>query len=118
MSVQFEWNGDQAKALTKAALGEGLAAAADGLKAASNEAAPSESGHLVRSSGTDVDRDALEASVYYGPTSAPRDGKPVYAIVRHEALRQGGAPKYLERPLVRFRAELAEIVARAVGRVL
>src|SRR5690625_5928164 len=83
--------------------GVGLRRAAEMLLEASNAAAPTESGHLVESSGVDVDQEGLEASIYYGPTSAPRRGKPVYAIVRHEALRQGGAPKYLERPVIRNR---------------
>lgn len=118
MSVHFEWHGDLVKAQTRAAIVRGLADASGELKEASNAAAPKDSSHLVASSGTDVDEGGLAASVYYDPQTAPRKGKPVYAIVRHEALRQGGSPKYLEKPLIRFRGRFAQIIAGAIGRVL
>lgn len=85
---------------------------------ASNAAAPKETTYLVDSSGTDVDTQGLEASVYYDPQDAPRGGKPIYAVVRHEALRQGGAPKYLERPFLRNRNVALQMVAGRIRRAL
>lgn len=118
MSVQFEWRGELAKTAFKQGAADGLTKAADLILEASNAAAPTETTNLVDSSGTDVDTAALEASVYYDPTTAPRGGKPVYAIVRHEALRQGGAPKYLERPLLANRGTVLQLIAGQIRSVL
>lgn len=118
MSVQFEWRGELAKTTFKRGAVEGLSRAANLVLEASNAAAPSESGNLVNNSGTDVDTQGLAASVYYDPQDAPRDGKPVYAIVRHEALRQGGAPKYLERPLLANRGTVLQLIAGEIRSVL
>lgn len=118
MSVRLEWYGDLAVDLVKVAAGIGLSNAAEAVKAESNAAAPTESAYLVGSSGTDVDRENLEASVYYDPQGAPKGGKPVYAIVRHEALREGGAPKYLERPVIAARGAVAEELATQIRRML
>jgi len=118
VNATIEWHGELAMSRFKDGAGVGLRRAAEMLLEASNAAAPTESGHLVESSGVDVDQEGLEASIYYGPTSAPRRGKPVYAIVRHEALRQGGAPKYLERPVIRNRGAAAAIVAAEIRKAL
>lgn len=118
MSVQFEWRGDLAKTQFKAGAADGLREAAQMILEESNAVAPTESTHLVDSSGTDVDMDGLEASIYYDPQGAPKGGKPVYAIVRHEALRQGGAPKYLERPFLRNRNTALQLIAGRIRRAL
>lgn len=118
MSVQFEWHGDLAKTMAKQGAAVGLREAASAVKDESNARAPDDSGNLIASSGVDVDGDALVAHVYYGPQSAPRGGKRVYAIVRHEALRQGGSPKYLERPLLAARRVFPATLAAAIRRVL
>lgn len=118
MNARIEWHGDLAKTLAKQGSAAGLSDAAEALKEASNAVAPTETGHLVASSGTDVDAQSLTASVFYGPDGAPKGGKNVYAIVRHEAMRQGGAPKYLERPLLRFRQSMASTLAAAIRKVL
>lgn len=118
MNARIEWRGDLVKKLAQDSIVKGLETAATEVKIASNAAAPSESGHLVSSSGTDVDRGTQTASVFYGPTTAPKSGNKVYAIVRHEALRQGGAPKYLERPLVSSRRVVASALAASIRRAL
>lgn len=118
MSVQFEWRGDLAKDTFQSGAVEGLNQAADLVLEASNKAAPKETTHLVDSSGRDVDDGALEASVYYDPQNAPRGGNPIYAVVRHEALRQGGAPKYLERPLLANRGTVLQLIAGRIRSVL
>jgi len=118
MSISFEWRGELAMAALQSAATEGLEQAADLILEASNKAAPKETTTLVDSSGTDVDRVGLEASVYYDPQSPPRGGNPIYAIVRHEALRQGGAPKYLERPLLANRGTALQMIAGQIQRVL
>ncbi len=104
--------------MAKQGAADGLRQAAEEVKAESNSRAPSESGALIASSGVDVDADAGVASIYYGPDGAPKGGKKVYAIVRHEALRQGGAPKYLERPLLAARRAFPSTLAAAIQRVL
>lgn len=118
MSVSFEWQGDLARTAFKAGAAGGLREAAEMILEASNAVAPKDTTHLVDSSGTDVDAEALEASVYYDPTSPARGGKPIYAVVRHEALRQGGAPKYLERPFLRNRNTALQLIAGRIRRVL
>lgn len=118
MSVSFEWRGDLAKTMFKQGAGTGLREAAEMILEASNAAAPSESGHLVDTSGVDVDADGLEASIYYDPQMPPKQGGDVYAIVRHEALRQGGSPKYLERPFLRNRNTALQMVAGKIRSVL
>lgn len=118
MSARIEWHGDFAKAAVRAAAGQGLGQAAEMVKSASNAMVPEESGYLGKHSGTDVDAQGLEATIYYDPPGAPKGGKKVYAIVRHEALRQGGQPKYLERPLIANRHEAARIIAAAIQRAL
>jgi len=118
VSVQFEWRGDLARTQFKGGAADGLREAAQMILEASNAAAPTESTHLVDSSGTDVDAESLEASVYYDPQGAPKGGKPIYAVVRHEALRQGGAPKYLERPFLRNRNTALQMIAGRIRRVL
>lgn len=118
MSVAFEWRGDLAVEAFKGGAADGLRAASDMVLEASNAAAPQETTYLVDSSGTDVDSEGLEASVYYDPQGAPRGGKPIYAIVRHEALRQGGAPKYLERPLLANRGAALQLIAGRIERAL
>ena len=118
MSATFQWNGDVAKRTVRNAAALGLRDGAELIKDASNEAAPEESGNLVDSSGTDVDTQSLVASIYYDPQDAPREGKPIYAVVRHEALREGGAPKYLERPLIAQRDAALRKVAAQIERVM
>ncbi|HLS15006.1 MAG TPA: hypothetical protein VK095_10895 [Beutenbergiaceae bacterium] len=118
MNARIEWRGDLAKTQAKQGAVAGLRAAAEAVLAASNAAAPTETGHLVDSSGTDVDTDALVASVYYDPQMPPNRGGKVYAIVRHEAMRQGGSPKYLERPLLQNRATVLQLIAGQIRSVL
>lgn len=118
MSVRVEWYGDLAKRAVKDAAAFGLTQAAKMVKDASNAMVPEESGYLGRHSGTDVDSQGLEATVYYDPPGAPKGGKKVYAIVRHEALHQGGQPKYLERPLIANRHEALRLIAGAIQKVL
>lgn len=118
MSVSFEWQGDLAKTAFKTGAAGGLREAAEMILEASNAAAPTDTTYLVDSSGTDVDAESLEASVYYDPQGAPKGGKPIYAVVRHEALRQGGAPKYLERPFLRNRNTALQLIAGQIRRVL
>lgn len=118
MSAQFEWRGDLAKTMAKRGAAAGLRRAAEDVKTESNSRAPSESGALIASSGVDVDENDLAASIYYGPDGAPKGGKKVYAVVRHEALRQGGSPKYLERPLLASRRSFPSTLAAEIRRAL
>lgn len=96
----------QARSAVHTGAVRGLETAAEHLKAASNRVAPIEHDTLIQSSGTDVDRDALQASVFYDTD---------YAVIQHEDLSERHDPgregKYLERPLHTEAPKLADLIA-------
>jgi hypothetical protein len=89
----------------------GLALAAEHVLAESKLEVPLDEGTLERSGRTDVDEAALRASVSYDTP---------YAVPQHERLDYRHAPgrkaKYLEDPLNRERARVAEIIAAELRR--
>lgn len=110
--ARIEWHGDLAIEKWRAGAAAGLHDAVTLVHEASMAAAPKDTLDLVKSSGTDVDAAALEGSIYYDPDRG------IKAIVRHEALRQGGSPKYLEKPLLANRAAALAAAAKQIRRAL
>lgn len=95
------------------AAADALETAVDKVLAESRPEVPTLTGTLARSGRTAVDRDSLKGAVGYGSGEAED-----YARIVHENLSDhhpDGGPKFLERPLIRARAELGAKIAGQIA---
>lgn len=105
--VRVTWDGDKAKAAIGRGMERGVRESADHVEAASLRVVPRMTNRLANSSR--VSSEGLSAAVSYDTP---------YAVRRHESRKQQrrGTWKYLERPLIAERGQVARIIADAVNR--
>ena len=111
MVVKVKWHSMRVRASEQAGAAKGLFEAAEHVLEVSQRLVPiGPTGDLSRSGGTDVDKAALKASVYYDT---------VYACRQHEELtwhhtRPGAQAKYLEQPANTEEAKCHSLIAAAI----
>lgn len=109
IQVTVTWNGNQAKQATQFGAERGLLLAANHLLTEANRTVPWDQGPLERSGAVDVDRQALQASVYYDTP---------YARRQHEELGwshpKKGRAKWLELTAKEQARTINQIVAHAL----
>ena len=109
IAVTVTWNGDRAKRATQAGAERGLLLAANHVLTEANRTVPWDQGPLERSGAVDVDRQALQASVYYDTPYARRQHEEV--TWKHP--RKGRA-KWLELTLREQSRTVNQIMANAL----
>ena len=111
--VTVNWTGDQAIAKARKAAADGLEDGAEHLLAESNQGVPHMEGVLETSGDLDVDRTALEASVFYDTP---------YAVRQHEdqSLHHGNGrhAQYLELALATNQGAILDYIAAQVRAAL
>lgn len=111
--LELHWNGDEVKAVLKAANVKGLTLAAEHLLQVSRTQVPIEEGTLERSGEATVDERELVGAVSYDTP---------YAVVQHENLEyrhdEGRKAKYLEDPMNTERQTMRDLIAAELRRAL
>lgn len=111
--VRMRWDGDKVQASVRAAGVKGLRDGSEHLLAESNKTIPIETAEMMRSGVSDVDEQALEATVSYDTP---------YTVVQHERtdLRHdpGRRAKWLELTLDEQRARIQRYIEDEIKKAL
>lgn len=106
---------EEARGKFREAVADALEKAAKDVLDESRRYVPTDTGTLAASGKVQVDRAAFSATIGYGSGQAED-----YAVIQHENTHDhhdDGGPKFLERPLVKARQQMAQTIAAEIKKL-